>query len=75
MKNIVVMPIGTKVSLGHSLEEAIDAVITSVCIKQNNYVTYECSWWSGRSNETGWFHETQFLNSDNVERTKIGFGR
>jgi hypothetical protein len=40
-----VIPVGTKVNL----TEDVIRVVESITIYQGNYITYNCSWWNGRS--------------------------
>lgn len=60
--------IGSKVKL----TEDVYGVISAVCIRGNNYVTYECSWWNGRSHDSKWFHENE-IEVTLSEKTRIGF--
>ena len=60
--------VGSKVKLAND----VYGVISGVCIRANNYVTYECSWWNGRSVDNKWFHESEIEVTEN-EKTRIGF--
>lgn len=60
--------IGSKVKLA----EDVYGVISAVCIRGNNYITYECSWWNGRSHDSKWFNETE-IEVTLSEKTRIGF--
>ena len=54
------------------LAEDVHGVITGACIKGGNYITYECSWWNGRSHDSKWFHEDEIEVTQN-EKLRIGF--
>jgi len=60
--------VGSKVKL----EDNVFGTITGIMIRGQNYVTYECSWWNGRSHDSKWFHETE-LEVTLSEKTRIGF--
>lgn len=60
--------IGSKVKLA----DDVYGVISAICIRANSYVTYECSWWNGRSADNKWFHESEIEVTEN-EKTRIGF--
>ena len=62
------IPVGTKVVLS----EDVIGTVESITIYGNNYVTYNCSWWNGRS------VSEQHFRADSVspvteERLSIGF--
>jgi hypothetical protein len=60
--------IGSKVKL----TEDVYGTISAICIRGNNYVTYECSWWNGRSNDSKWFYDSE-IEVTISEKTRIGF--
>ena len=60
--------IGSRVKLTSD----VDGTIVGVCIRGDNYVTYECGWWNGRSYDTKWFHVSE-IEISLGEKTKIGF--
>lgn len=60
--------IGSRVKLTSD----VDGIIVGICIRGDNYVTYECGWWNGRSYDTKWFHSSEIEISIG-EKTKIGF--
>jgi hypothetical protein len=60
--------IGSKVKLA----DDIHGSITAICIRGNNYITYECSWWNGRSHDNKWFYADE-IEVTTGEKTKIGF--
>ena len=60
--------VGTKVKL----TEDVYGQISAVSIRANNYITYECSWWNGRSVDNKWFHESEIEITES-EKTRIGF--
>jgi uncharacterized protein YodC (DUF2158 family) len=40
--------------------------------EQKFSITYECSWWNGRSHDSKWFHENE-IEVTLSEKTRIGF--
>jgi uncharacterized protein YodC (DUF2158 family) len=60
--------IGSKVKL----EDDIYGTILSINIHSDNYVTYECGWWNGRSYSTQSFSSNE-IEVTVAEKTKIGF--
>ncbi len=66
---IEVMPNGTEVTVND-----IKAVIVAVNIRGVNgeYVTYQCEWWSGREQKSGWFEVWQ-IRCENYHTRRIGF--
>ena len=67
---IEVIQVGTGVTLLNGSE----AVVSAICIRGTDAVTYECSWWDGSSRQTDWFLEKEF-SSLGQERRGIGFKR
>jgi len=61
--------IGSKVKLTDDLYGNISAI----CLRGNNYVTYECSWWNGSSHDSKWFYESEIEVSSDAEKHRIGF--
>jgi hypothetical protein len=69
---IEIHSVGTPVAL----TETIDAKIITIVIHENNYVTYECSWWNGDTRTKDWFSSSDFLSvGEKDSTTKIGFIR
>lgn len=66
--SVEVCKIGSKVKLA----EDIYGSIVAVCIRGDNHVTYECSWWNGRSHDSKWFHSSE-IEVTLSEKTRIGF--
>ena len=60
--------IGSKVKLA----EDVYGTITATCVRGDNYITYECSWWNGRSHDSKWFHSNE-IEVTLSEKTRIGF--
>lgn len=60
--------IGSKVKLA----DDVYGVITAICLRGDNYVTYECAWWNGRSHDNKWFHSSE-IEVALSEKTRIGF--
>lgn len=69
MTKLEVYKIGTKVKL----DEDVVATITSVNIRANDYVTYECGWWNGKSHDSKWFTENEISPTETSVKNKIGF--
>ena len=64
--------IGTAVTLAATVE----AKIVAISIRGNNYVQYECAWWSGSSLTKDWFCAAEFISVGEKDAvTKIGFIR
>lgn len=63
-----VYKVGSQVKLTND----VYGVITGISIRGDNYVTYECGWWNGRSYDTKWFHDSEFEVTA-AEKNKIGF--
>ena len=69
---IEIHSVGTPVAL----TETIDAKIITIVIHENNYITYECSWWNGDTRAKDWFSASDFLSvGEKDPTTKIGFVR
>ena len=60
--------IGSKVKLA----DDVYGIITAISIRGDNYVTYECAWWNGRSHDSRWFHTSE-IEVTLSEKTRIGF--
>ena len=60
--------VGSKVKLA----DDVYGIITAICLRGDNYVTYECSWWNGRSHDSKWFHSDE-IEVTLSEKTRIGF--
>ena len=59
-----------------SLWDTVEAKIVAICIRENNYVQYECAWWSSGSITKDWFCESDFISvGKKDDLTKIGFIR
>jgi len=68
-KNVLELyKIGSKVQLA----DDVYGIITGINIRGDNYITYECGWWNGRSYDSKWFHGDEIEITTN-EKTKIGF--
>lgn len=63
-----VYSVGSKVKLA----EDVYGTIVSINISDNNYISYECGWWNGRSYTKDRFssHQIQVCVGDKV---RIGF--
>lgn len=60
--------IGSKVKLA----DDVYGSIIGISIRGDNYITYECAWWNGRSHDSKWFHSSE-IEATVTEKTKIGF--
>jgi len=60
--------IGSQVKLA----DDVYGTIISINIRGENYFTYECGWWNGRSYSTQCFSNSE-IEVTTVEKTKIGF--
>ena len=59
-----------------SLWDTVEAKIVAISIRDNNYVQYECAWWSGSSLTKDWFCASDFISDEEKAAvTKIGFIR
>jgi hypothetical protein len=65
-----VFDIGSRVEIG----KKIPAIVTGVCIRNNKYVTYECSWWAGDIHHCEWLAADEVCWKDSESaRISIGF--
>ena len=70
MNNILkVIPIGTSVIIG----DDIQATITSIWIRGNGFVQYDCSWWDKRSYNSKWFNSSEISIPGSKKLESIGF--
>lgn len=69
---IEVYLIGSEVKVA-SEENAIKAKIIAIGIRSNDRVSYEISWWDGRSRKTDWIEACEIVGVDNANKMKIGF--
>lgn len=65
---IEVYKIGNRVKL----TDDVHGTIIGISIRGDNHVTYECSWWNGRSYDSKWFHANE-VEVTMAEKTRIGF--
>lgn len=66
--SLEIYKIGSKVKL----TDDVVGSITSVTIKADNSISYECGWWNGRSYSTQHFSSNE-IEPTSVEKLKIGF--
>lgn len=64
-----VLPVGTKVVV----EGDIDGVISAICIRGNDFVSYEVIWWNNRSRVLEWVTEDEVSEMSGDKEMKIGF--
>jgi len=69
MNNIHIIPPNTTVKI---LDD-IDGIINEVLIKPNQLVSYNVSWWDGRTRKSEWLYEHELHYDVPPERTIIGF--
>lgn len=67
----VIQP-GTKVDVGPSGEK-FDARVTAVCVRETGSITYEVSWWDGRTHKEKWLTEEDIDVSADDKSLRIGF--
>ena len=60
--------IGTKVKLA----DDVYGTIISISICGDNYISYDCSWWNGRSYDCKTFHPNE-IEVSLSEKNRIGF--
>jgi len=60
--------IGSKVKL----TDDVFGTISAISIRGDNYVTYECGWWNGRSYDNRWFHADE-IEVTVADKARIGF--
>jgi len=65
---IEVIPVGAIVLAGIVGSEGdagkIVARVTGVCIREHGHVTYECSWWDGRTRHSKWLEPFEVQRTD-----------
>lgn len=71
MKEITVLPIGTKVTIGCE-RERIAAEVQAITIRGES-VTYEVVWWSGRERKEAWIPAGQVNAVSDQPRMQVGF--
>lgn len=71
MNKLDVYDIGAKVKIG----ESINAVIESICIRDNYSVEYGVSWWDGRQRRIDQLPADQVVMIDpcDLRKVRIGF--
>lgn len=64
---------GSKVLIdGGLVQEPILAIVTGICIGQNEAVTYRCEWWNVRERNSEWF-EAHRVEPEETKPLRIGF--
>lgn len=51
----------------------ITATITGIWIRGNNHVSYQCSWWDGRTRKEEWFPDFEVQALPDPQRLRVGF--
>jgi len=60
--------IGSRVKL----TDDVYGTIVGINIRGDNYISYDCSWWNGRSYDCKTFHSNE-IEVSLSEKTRIGF--
>ena len=69
-----VLQLGQAVFVGSKNKRNVEAEITAITIRQNNYVLYEVSWWDDHMNrKTTWLHSKDFSVKGERKTIEIGF--
>ena len=69
MSDLDVYGVGTEVLIG----DHVPAVITAICIRSENHVTYECAWWDGNQRHCDWIESEELAVSTGFESLEVGF--
>ncbi len=69
MGTIELIQVGSPVTVG----EDIRAAITGIAIDAECRVTYQCSWWDGRTRQSEWLEQFEVQRVPGVEQMTIGF--
>jgi hypothetical protein len=64
-----VITVGSRVELA----EDVHGILTAICIRENNNITYEVGFWNGRSYDSRWFTSHEIRSTDLGDKKKIGF--
>jgi hypothetical protein len=51
----------------------IPAIITGICIRENNNVSYEIQYFHNGENRCVWLYECQLQGRSSAKKTEIGF--
>lgn len=51
----------------------IPAIVTAICIKGENFVTYELSWIYEGTSKSAWFQPIEFTTEKIITKPSIGF--
>ncbi len=78
MNSIDIIPIGAKVLINRSGQDAveaqpIEAQVVSVMIEGIFDVQYRCVWWNDRTRVSEWIESCELVVDENTSRTKLGF--
>ena len=64
------LPVGSEVLIG----EKIEGVIKSICVNDNNQVTYQVVWWNGNARLCEWLDRFEVEAVDSSSNsTRLGF--
>lgn len=69
IRYIEAIPPGSPVLIGGE----VPATITAVTLRGTGHVTYEVSWWDGRSHNSEWMDEYEVRRSEQGEPLRFGF--
>ncbi len=67
-----VLAIGTRVQM-HFPADPIDGIVTAVCIRHYEHVTYEVVWWDGRQRKCEWLEGCELTVPGEMNFQPIGF--
>lgn len=70
-KGICIHAVGTRVSL--KLNPSIEGIITAVCVRFNDYFSYEVTYFNGSDNKVIWMIEPEFEVMTSPSYRTIGF--
>lgn len=73
--NVEVIKIGSQVVIGaRHLTTDLEGIVIAVCLRGNDSITYEVSWWDGRTHHCEWLSECEVAyNPCGEDRMTIGF--
>lgn len=67
-----VYAIGSLVRIGPE-NERIEGVVTGIKLQSCGHVSYEVSWWDGRTRNSEWLEGCECVFGEAAETTQIGF--
>lgn len=67
---IEVIMIGSPVMIANG---TVEATLLAVCLYDKNRITYQCSWWNGRSRISEWLEQHEVSRVEETAGARIGF--